>query len=142
MLRELSVAALLGGAAVSAYAVWTGQAEVGLLVIVPFLVGTGPLALLGIGLLFAGFVGLSWWAMTRPLTAPDTSPPPPGAQHTRPAPEEGAHQEEGTRGGGVILLGPIPIVLGSDRRTALLAAVGGILLLVGLILYFWVLPGL
>lgn len=140
MLRELSAAALVAGAAVSAYAVWMGQAEVGLLVIVPFLVGTGPLALLGIGLLFLGFIGISWWAMTRPFAAQQTGPPPPGAQHTRPAPKEAEPRTE-TRGGGVILLGPIPIVLGTDRRTALLAAVGGILLLLGLIAYFWLLPG-
>lgn len=123
-LRTLSLMALIAGAGVLAYAAVTGQAEVGLLLVVPFIVGSGPLPFAGALLVLLGTVGLV--AGTARRLAP---PGPTSTSQTAPPDEETTR----TEAGGVVMIGPIPIVLGSDRRTAILAALGGVLVLLGLI---------
>lgn len=145
-LRRLAGLVLAGGAALVAYAVWLGQAEVGLFVVFPFLVGHGPVALAGMVLLFAGFVALFFaFAVGPPAWPGDRGGwgPVHGPGRSREAAERGPEQPpEGDRsasraeGGGVVLIGPIPIVFGTDRRWAVLAALGGVLLVLALLVVF------
>lgn len=130
-LRLLSLLAILAGGGLVAVAVVTGQAEVGLLLVVPFVVGSGPLPLVGTLLLFLGMVGF-FVGTARRVTSP--------RGRARREMSMSDAEEPRTEGGGLIMIGPIPIVVGSDRRTALLAALGGILVLLGLILA-WLLAG-
>lgn len=123
-LRLVSLLAVLAGGGLLAYAVVTGQAEVGLFVVVPFVVGSGPVPLAGALLVMAGMFGL--FAASARSLGPEQPPRP-----TEPSPT--ADEEPRTEAGGVVMIGPIPIVLGSDRRTAILAALGGVLVLLGLI---------
>lgn len=137
-LRVPALVILAAGAGLTAYAVAVGQARVGLLLIVPYLVGTGPLAAAGVGLLFLGVVLTFASLARRPPQMREVPPPawPPDGSWRDP------EADKEVRGGGVILIGPVPIVLGSDRRIALLAALAGVLLLLGLVLTFLVVPGL
>lgn len=131
-IRALSVLALLVGAGILVFAVWTGRAEVGLLVVVPFVVGSGPVTLAGVGLLFVGLTGLFFSLGSRRPT---------GARRRMAEPMDedldpdggGNGAEGGFEAGGVVMLGPIPIVLGTDRRAALLALLVGVLVLLGVI---------
>lgn len=146
-LRSLAALALLGGGGLVAWAIALGQAEVGVFLVFPFLVGRGPVALAGLVLLFVGFTGLfSSFALGRRVPGGGRdrwrgrrSDRDAGADHGRvetASPPEAGEAGTGDRrveGGGVILIGPVPIVFGSDRRWATLAALGGLLLVLGLI---------
>ena len=55
-------------------------------------------------------------------------------------PSEEGEKRTGVRGGGVIMIGPIPIVFGSDAKWASVAMVLAIVLIV-LVLLSWVLIG-
>lgn len=131
-LRLVFLLAILVGGGLLAVAVATGQAEVGLLLVVPFVVGSGPLPFVGTLLLFFGMVGF-FLGTARRVTSPT-------GRARSDAGTSRAAEEPRTEGGGLIMIGPVPIVVGSDRRTALLAALGGILVLLGLIVA-WLLAG-
>jgi uncharacterized protein (TIGR00304 family) len=129
-LQFLGPAVLLLGLLTLAVAVSRGEASLYLIVVIPAVVATGPLAFLGILLVFGGFF-LTFFlrpigAVALPPTATEAVPPgPPGdASQTR-------------RWGGVIFLGPIPLVFGSDpqmTRTMLVLGVILFFLLLGLTL--------
>jgi uncharacterized protein (TIGR00304 family) len=70
------------------------------------------LVLVGIAIIFAGFFVVFLAAMVSG------------------APSEEGERRTKTRGGGVILIGPIPIVFGSDARWASIALVLAIILIV------------
>ena len=136
--RALSLAALVGGVALLVLAAVRGEARLYLVLVFPVVTGEGAVFALGALLLIAGMVAafLSWVPMMAPpaeaplrAPAPATPPPPPG-----PAGAEGPTMEGGTRWGGVVFIGPVPIAFGSTpRATALMLAVAvvmGLLLLV------------
>jgi uncharacterized protein (TIGR00304 family) len=122
-LRFLGPAVLLLGLLTLAVAVSRGEANLYLIVIIPAVVGTGPLAFLGILLVFVGFF-LSfflWSAGAPPLAAASMDRP------VSPMPEVPPQVSPRRRWGGVVFLGPIPLVFGSDpqmtRRMLVLGAV-------------------
>ncbi len=49
--------------------------------------------------------------------------------------------ESRVRGGGVVIVGPLPIVFGSDRRTALIMAIVGLVMTITLVVLYLVLGG-
>jgi uncharacterized protein (TIGR00304 family) len=102
------------------------EASLYLIVIVPVVVGTGPLALLGILFVFVGFflTFFLWSAGTPlPLMAPTEVPETPASEAAERVPPK-------RRWGGVVFLGPIPLVFGSDpQMTRLMLVLGGILFL-------------
>lgn len=129
-LRLAALASLLAGLALLGYAVVEGEARVGLFLIFPYLVGTGGKAALGMLLLFGAAV---MWAHS----ATRGTAPPAGELLGGDAPPGEARVERRSGSGGVVLLGPIPIVWGSDRRILpWMVAAGAALLLLGLLLTF------
>lgn len=80
---------------------------------------TGGIILIVLGLFLAVF-----WIMMRSVQA----------EHEY---ESAGSEKKGTKikGGGVILIGPIPIVLGSDRRFALIAMILAIVILLLMIVF-------
>lgn len=90
----------------------TGEVEFALFLIFPIIYGTGILAIGGILLIFGGIL----------LTFFSVLPGVPGVGETA----DGGR----VRGGGVVLVGPVPIVFGSDWNMALLAIVLTIVLVV------------
>lgn len=122
--RVVPIALLAGGLACVAYAVATGGATAGVFVVFPFVIGTGPIALLGVVLFVLGLLTLAW-ALPAPAPPARPSRAPPGAP-------------SGSEVGGFALIGPVPIFFGSwrsvDRRVYWLAVAAGLGLL--LLLFF------
>jgi uncharacterized membrane protein len=134
-----ALACLVGGIAALAVAVAQGGAQVHLLLVVPVVTGSSPLALAGIlGILAAmvlGFTAVAGRALPPPAPA---SPTGVAGANSRP-PAEGASPAAS----GVIFLGPFPIVFGSSpsiARTTLILAIALFALLVAF--YVAVLTGL
>lgn len=126
-----ALAALVLGLALLAYGSARGDVRAGLFLIVPFVYGTGLLPALGTLLLMAA--ALLWFFGHTPRSttrAPDVEHP---AHATH---DERATRE--TRHGGIVLLGPIPIVWGSDKRILpwMIALGAAMLLLAALV--FWI----
>lgn len=128
---------LLGlGAPGLVFAATAGQLEVHLILVIPVVSASGPLAALSALAAMAGLFGLFWTTLA-PLRPPDrTSRKPRDARqreaggHAREGQEQRgepvADRESSTRGWGVILLGPIPIGWGSDRETLAWLVAGAI----------------
>jgi len=120
LIRWLGPASFLAGVLTMAFAVSRGEANVYLVLVIPVIVGTGPLALLGVFLVFAGFL-LTF------LLWPFRFEAEPEGQDIRPVSSEGAPPAR--RWGGVLFLGPIPVIFGSDPRMTRM------MLLIGLVLF-------
>jgi uncharacterized protein (TIGR00304 family) len=124
--RLLGLALLIAGVALIAASVATGQGQVYLLLFIPVYVGTGALGMLGILVLFSGFflatLGSAWRGVPVPAApAPDSASSPESIAPPSPAGPP-------ARYGGVIMLGPIPIVFGSDARIAKWMMILGLIL--------------
>ncbi len=110
------------GVALVALALREGQAVVGIAIVVPFVVGTSIAFLLGVAALFLGFV-------TLPLAFPPAEETATLAPSTPPAGEARASW------GGIVLIGPVPLLFGSARNVPnwvryVAAAVGAVVLAV------------
>jgi uncharacterized protein (TIGR00304 family) len=124
--RTAAALTLAAAVAVLAYGVAVGDLNVALVVVFPVVYGTGPVGFVGIALLmltvFLWFAGTARAAVDAARETPwtrDAHAPPVSSRGD----ERGSSWDEEpgrrTRGGGVIMLGPIPIVFGTDKRTAL-----------------------
>lgn len=119
----------IAGIAVLAYAFLRNEATLNLILIVPVITATGGWAFLGIVLMVAGvFLFLLAWSGAI-AAAPGALPAVP------PAPSSGTPSPSGTerRWGGVVFLGPIPVVFGSDQKVTKWMLVVGVLLFVALL---------
>jgi len=128
--RFLGPGFLLAGLVALAVAVARNEASVALVFVVPVVIGSGPLAFLGVLLIFVGFflTFLSWSAgplppMPGPAEAPSGAPPEPTRSR---------------RWGGVLFLGPIPLVFGplvfgSDPQVTRMMLVLGVILFLALL---------
>ncbi len=127
--RLLGPALLAAGAACLALGFAQGEAALSLFVIFPVITATGGWSALGIVLLIAGLFALvlTWPAMgtPEPLAAENLPRAEPPAPSSPPAPTR--------RWGGVVFLGPVPVVFGSDAKIAKWMIVVGVLLFIGLL---------
>lgn len=141
--RVVSGLALLAGLGLLAWAAIQGDLSVHLFVVVPVVSGSSGPAALGMLLAMGGLVG---WVLTgfpgrarAPGGSRPSTRPPPGEQASDGSPPSPSEETGGdTRGGGIILLGPIPIAWGSDRESLLgvvLAAIALILVAAALLYY-------
>jgi len=121
----LPVSVFLGGIACIAAAVATGQAEVDLVVIFPVFSGSSGLFLLGIGLIVLSFVaGFAVLALSQGESAAGV------VSDDRPQQQT---VKKKTQFGGVVLIGPVPIAFGSDKKMALAMLVIGIAMAIALV---------
>src|SRR5439155_25912182 len=124
LIRWLGPASLLAGILTIALAVARNEANVYLVLVISIIVGTGPVAFLGILLVFAGFLltFLLWpW---RPDMESEAQGVLPGSPE-RPPPAR--------RWGGVVFLGPIPVIFGSDPRMTRTMLLVGVVLFLALV---------
>lgn len=125
------------GIAVLAVGALNGEGEFIILLFIPVYRGTGPYALGGGLLIFLGIVvGIIYLFKTyvpAPYQGPQGTSQAPGAK-------QGAPPKGGSKYGGVVFLGPVPIVWGSDARTTLYTIIIGIIVvttvLLAIFLYF------
>jgi uncharacterized protein (TIGR00304 family) len=120
-LALVSVVLLVAGGALVAFSVADGGASVSLFVIIPVVSGSSLSFLLGVLLLFVGFLSLPF-----ALASEEEDEPTVGDRAT-------ARSEESGGGfGGVVLVGPVPVVFGSWKRIShrarwVLAVLGAVL---------------
>jgi uncharacterized protein (TIGR00304 family) len=131
-----------------AIAVWRGEAQVGIFLIFPFVSGGGLFMGLGMLLVLVGFVVLvigavkRFGAMALEDVWDEEGPKP--RQKARPrtvGDEEVAapRMHGGFKGGGVVFIGPVPIVFGRDAKVTKLMLYLSIVLVIGLCLLFFAL---
>jgi uncharacterized protein (TIGR00304 family) len=104
----------LAGVAFIVTAAASGNAEVQLFIIFPLISGTSWLFVLGVVLIIASFV--LGFVLAASSMGDGQSEPEIGGQ-------AGQESQAKNRYGGVVLIGPIPIIFGSDRRMALVMLV-------------------
>ena len=129
-----AVITALAGIAFLIYAAIKGQGSAGICLVFPFYIGTGIYSAIGILLIMAAFF-LFFFATVHSIDTEFVAE----AQPVHPPPEEiytKGHRSE-IKGGGVIFIGPVPIVFGTDTNIAgwmlIVAAV-----ITGIIIAFYV----
>jgi uncharacterized protein (TIGR00304 family) len=132
--RLLGPALLVLGIAVLVLAFLQGEASLALFIIFPVITATGGWAILGILLVVAGFFlsFLTWPGRSADSTLPEPSPaaPPPGG-----TPASASEPSPHRRWGGVVFLGPVPIVFGSDQKVTLWMLILGVVLFVAFVVF-------
>lgn len=120
----LPVLMFIAGVVLVAAAVATGEAEVSLLVIFPVFSGSGPMFLVGTALIALSFIaGFVLLAMGQAEVEPIPRRPP-EVRGVEPAPTVEKKY------GGFVLVGPFPIAFGSDKSTAMIMLIVGVVLAV------------
>ena len=123
------MALFISGAAVVTFAVATGEADVSLFLIFPVFSGSSGLFLLGVALVvLALLVGFASMVMGQPYVVERED----GSLANR---SRGAEPEQRSRYGGVVLIGPIPVAFGSDKKMALAMIVVAVALAVAVLLF-------
>jgi uncharacterized membrane protein len=118
----------LAGAVSLAWGFLQNQASLSLFVIFPVITATGPWAILGIILLVAGFfLAIVTWST--PMESSPSASPPTSAYPGAPPPPAASPR----RWGGVIFLGPVPVVFGSDQKVTRWMLILGAVLFVALL---------
>ncbi len=117
---------ILAGAALTVYGVATGEIQVALVIIVPVIVASSTIGILAIGSIIVGMlVGVADLFLNTGKEGPQDDL------------FNGGRQPEMTKRtgwGGVVLIGPIPIVFGSSKRMTIFIAVIAVLVLVVIVL--------
>mgnify|MGYP006266947953 CR=1 FL=1 len=128
LVRLLGPALIVLGAAALVLGFLRNEATLSLFVIFPVVTATGAWAFLGILLMIAGvFAYFFTWTPSmigEPVRATPESPPTPGS----PSPPASRR-----RWGGVVFLGPIPVVFGSDQKVTRWMLILGVVLFVALL---------
>jgi len=98
-----------------------GEVEAGLIIIIPFISGSGIFAFLGFILIFLGVIiylfSFNYYQN----------------QYIEYLDKENLHDrsnKKSIKGGGVILIGPIPIIFGSSKKIALIMMIIAIILII------------
>jgi uncharacterized protein (TIGR00304 family) len=128
ILRTLGLALLVAGVIATVLGVLTGDIQVGLaLFFIPYLQSSTWLGGLAILLIFAGIVVLildGFYAINGQVIQEEDG-------------RKSSAKRSKTEMGGVVLLGPIPIVFGSNNRAALLALIAAAVFVMALMLAFF-----
>ena len=132
-LRHLSYLLFLAGVFMISLAVISGEASIALFLIFPVIYGSGALTILGILLIFLG----TFLLFISPFSHPHNLPPTDYESYKAPPQPLEEKIEKNTKIGGVVMIGPIPIVFGSDRNTAMLSVVIAILMLLSIAIFFF-----
>ncbi len=140
----LALSLLILGIIVLGYSTAIGESEVIWLVIIPIIIGHGIYSFIGVIIIilaiFTGmyaFIHAGGWVFADEELYDEYYPPRPrakpgarsraplaGTQPPRPAPRPRVS------GGGVILIGPIPIIFGSDNKTAMILSILAIIIMI------------
>ena len=130
----IALAAFVGGLALLGYSVAVGESQVHLVLVFPVVTGGGALGLAGMALIFlAMFVGFLSFARLPTATSPGTMPAETTAAPKTPAPP--------AKFGGVVFLGPIPIVFGSSPKISKIMLAVGLVMTILLLAFFLMVLG-
>lgn len=140
MNRFLAIAILLliCGIALLGFSVAEGESSAGVFVVFPVLIGSGLWAFLGMmcimGALIFGFMGIG----ARFAGFGDFDESEPRAQQKQ-GQGQGPRQRTGpaVRGGGVVLIGPLPIIFGSDTKLTIVLVILAIIMMVVMMFFLF-----
>ncbi len=132
----LSLVLIISGFAMFFLSAISGNGGMALFIIFPVFYSTGWLGALGFLLIFFGFVLL----FIAPFFAPSNYAMPVETERYV-VNKEATEKKVEKHYGGVILIGPIPIVFGSDKNYALLSTLGAILMLIAIAFVFFLIYG-
>ena len=130
----IAIMLLIGGIALLGFSVAEGESSAGIFVVFPVLIGSGIWAFLGMmcimGALIFGFMGIG--ARFAGFGDLDESEP-------RDQQGQGPRQRTGpaVKGGGVMLIGPIPIIFGSDTKLTIVLAILAIIMMVVMMFFLF-----
>ena len=125
-LRALAAIMILTGAALTVYGVAIGEMQVILVILVPVIVASSVIGALAIGSIVVGMVvGMADLFLSASREEGQVYPS---------NQERASETAKGKEFGGVVLIGPIPIVFGSSRKVAMYAALIAIVILVLMLL--------
>ena len=129
-IRTISIVTIVLSLLLLVIAAIRGELSFAIVFIIPVIIGYGPLSITGALLLFLGLILLFTSFLREPLEREE------GVGREIPDDPNLEDERRGSRPrmGGVVLLGPIPIIFGSDWRMASLAIILAILLIV--LVYF------
>ena len=102
--------------------VLSGKIKTGFIVVFPFLVGSGVYALFGFICVFIAILLFMFGFINKPIS---------GDLQVR-EDEYDTQKKTSVKGGGVVLIGPVPIVFGSNWKIAVLMMVLAIIIIVAM----------
>jgi uncharacterized protein (TIGR00304 family) len=119
------------------YSVASGEGSAGVVVFIPVFFGSGLFSFIGVlcimAAIFLAFFGFAKGSLAdegvEEQQGQRTSSPSQSRQSPRP--------QKSIKGGGVVLIGPIPVVFGSDAKTAMILMVLAIILIVVVFVLFY-----
>lgn len=135
-MRRLTIASIVmfvAGVVLLIYTASTGEARAWIFFIIPVFESTSPLALGGILLIFLS-IFLFFFSLAEPMSSAPAQPTTGGTQAAAPGQTPGSL---GKKFGGVVFLGPIPIIFGSDKKMAKWMIIVALVLVVLLIVLYW-----
>ena len=130
-MRKLTVASIalfVAGAASIAASIISGEGQVGLFLIFPFVFLQGGIGAVGILLVILGVFCLLIGISTSATDIPESTAGEPGSA----APKGGAKKNFG----GVVLIGPFPIIFGSDAKMANIMLMIAVAIVITFVLVF------
>jgi len=131
-----------------AIAVWKGEAQAGIFLIFPYISGGGLFLGLGLLLVIVGFVVLVLGSIRRfgTMTLEEVFDEEPPVRKKKQRPRTVGDQEveaprvrDGFKGGGVVFIGPVPIVFGPNAKVTKHMLYLSIVLVIALCLMFFAL---
>jgi uncharacterized protein (TIGR00304 family) len=127
---------LIGGVALLGYAVASGEASVAIVVFIPVVHGSGIMAFLGmiciIAAIFLAFLGFANRFVGEEGNESERS-----TSKTRPPQPTQYKPQKSVKGGGVVLIGPIPVIFGSDTKMAIILVILAIILIIAVAFFFY-----
>src|SRR3990170_8849397 len=127
----LALSAFAGGLALLGYSVAVGESQVHLVLIFPIVTGGGAAGLAGMGLIFLAMI-IGFLSFARFSPGPVSTAEAAGAPQPPPAPAPPA-----TKFGGVVFLGPIPIVFGSSPTVSKVMLALAVVMTILLLAFFF-----
>ncbi|HEY3421092.1 MAG TPA: DUF131 domain-containing protein [Methanomassiliicoccales archaeon] len=124
--RGVGIALLIVGLVTTAWTVYSGLTKFYLVVIVPVFASDNAFGMLPLLAIFAGIVLIA----LAPAFYEDDDAPAVESGHGQERPDPGR-----AKVGGVVLIGPIPILFGTDKKMALMAAGLAIVVLAIIVLF-------
>jgi uncharacterized protein (TIGR00304 family) len=121
-----SLLCLILGIVFFAFGILSGNVDAGVVVIIPFLAGSGVYAFLGFIFVFFAIL-LFMFSFTSSVKLDNF--------------QDGLNEQQSSRktlikGGGVVLIGPIPIVFGSNWKIAIVLMILAIIIIIITFLFF------
>lgn len=129
----MAIIPVICGIALLGYSVATGEGSAGVVLFIPVFYGSGLFAFLGVLCIMVGLI-LGFFGIGTGLGETREFEDSGKSQTSRPV---GPRTQKSIKGGGVVLIGPIPVIFGSDTKTAIVLVVLTIILIIAIAILFY-----